>query len=456
MKRNLFFIPAALAFLFSNLAFAGNQNSFFMGNDAALTGGAIPAITRDSEGIWYNPAALGGSTLTRVNLSGNAFQLRLQNVNGGVETQLPSGTVRQNLTGNEYLAVPTAMTFMTGINDKVSIGFGVYMPIYQDVTYNNNLTSLETFPAIGVPTNYKQGLDVDTLHNQYQIGVAAGYAATEKFRLGGAIFGLYDRLRYNTNAFESIESADGSGDIEIFSVENQRALVSNLGLRGTLGAQYDITPEWTLAAVAFSPTLQIVSWGEASAETGSVSLNSKGELVSSADRFFTKLKQWEGDMIQPFHAQLSLGYKQPDYWIGVAGDIYLPLTNNKLQIRQRTNWNVCAGSKFKISEKFNLGVGLFTDNSSQKKPADFGETQVNYYGLSFGAEFKTPVSRGSDGGQPIVFTTVLAGRYALGIGKFGGLLFDPETDGPITNARIQIKDVVFNELSLYIGTGLYF
>ncbi len=101
-------------------AFAGNNNSFFLGSDASLAAGATAAVVHDSEGIWYNPAGLGGNSVTRGYLCGNAFLLRLQYVTNGIETVLPSGTVKQDLHGDEYLTVPTAMTFMTSLSPNLN------------------------------------------------------------------------------------------------------------------------------------------------------------------------------------------------------------------------------------------------------------------------------------------------------------------------------------------------
>ena len=52
----------------------------FLGNDAALTGGAVGAQTRDSDAVWYNPAGLAGVVRTKVELSASLFSYRLREV----------------------------------------------------------------------------------------------------------------------------------------------------------------------------------------------------------------------------------------------------------------------------------------------------------------------------------------------------------------------------------------
>lgn len=443
--------------IFATPAIAGNSNSFFLGNDAALTGGAIAAHTRDSEAIWYNPAGLGGNNLTRLDISGTVFQLRLQKISNGIDVTLPSGDHTDDLKGNEYFAIPAALSFARNINDNVSYGIGVYVPQYSDASYNSSLSSVETFSDIAESVNYEQGFDLDILDNLYNLGGAVGWKVNDKLRIGAGVFGLYERTRFNTNQFENISSADGSGNTSIFYVENARALVSTIGIRATGGVQYDINDNWRVGAVFFTPSFQIASWGQSSQMAAASDVEPGVAPASAAARDSRNIKEWEGKMVAPFHAQFSVSYEQPDYWIGVSGDIYAPLKTPSLMIDKKLNWNVCAGSKFKITEKIYGGAGFFTDNSDAGDPDVFGDAKINYYGLTFGGEFRTPIGRGESSGKPpIIFSTVLSGRYALGIGEVGGLMFDPVQDVNINNARVRKIDVYFNELSAYLGTGLYF
>lgn len=457
IKDLAFLLLGIAGCLFTNLSYAGNSNSFFMGDDAALTAGAIAAHTRDSEAIWYNPAGLGGNKLTRLDLSGTVFMLRLQKAKNAMAVELPSGTQSDDLTGNEYLAVPSALTFARKATEKLSYGFGIYIPQYSDYSFNNTISSKnEDFSSIGikVPVNYEQGFNLDTLAVQYHLGGAVGYEVNESFRVGAALFALYSKTRYDQSQFENLESADPSVDLDLFSVESERAIVSSIGVRATGGLQFDITKEWKAGFVVFSPAFQVYSWGNYSLDTGSVWLNDAGVLSSLAYRVSSKISEVEGKMIEPLHFQASAAWERPDFWIGAAADIYLPLRTPSLFIDKKTNWNVCIGSKFRLSEKIWGGAGFFTDNSDQKTPNEFGDDDVNYYGLTFGSEFKTPIKRYDDTNiPPIVFSTVLAGRYALGIGHIGGSKYYPlGTKEP----ELTLEHVYFQEFSLYVGTALYF
>ncbi len=455
MGLQLRLILALLLVSVSTPLWAGNSNSFFLGNDAAMTAGAIPAIVRDSESIWYNPAGMGGNTLTRLDLSANAFMIRFQNVPRGVRVDLPSGESQQNVTGNEFLSVPTAITFMRHATDRLSYGFGVYMPQFQDVSLSNSLQSNETFPTITESVTYKQGFDYDNLNMEYQIGGAMGWKVSDTFRIGGSVFLVYDRLRINVDEFESIDSADGSNTTALFYTATLRALLRTIGMRGTAGLQWDPSSKWHIGLVAFSPTFQLATWGDITTMVSGTTTNSGGKVVQTADRISLGVKEWNGDMVEPFHSQISLGFTQPDYWIGASADFFLPLQKTDILINKRFNYNVNVGSKFKVTDKISMGTGFFTDRSDSKTPTTFANSQINYYGLTCGAEFKTPISRG-EGKPPVIFASTFAGRYALGYGKVGGQLFNPVTDGNISNAQTTLVNSIFQEFALYIGTSLFY
>lgn len=453
-----FFIPffAAVALFSHSAALASNAKSFPMGDDAAMTAMTIGAVTRDSEAIWYNPAGLGGNQLSRLTLSGNVFMVRFQNIGGGMAAELPSGKRYSDVNTNEFLAVPAAMTFMRKATDSVSYGFGVYVPQYADITFDSSLSSVEQFPTVAEPLLYQQGFTLDMLDMQYQLGGAVGWQPMPELRVGAGLFFLYDRARQSRSLFESIESADGSDATSLFYLDSFRVLLRTIGVRATGGAQWEVSPSWRLGLLLESPMIQIYSWGNATLATSTSSRNAGGGQVQSANRNYVSISQFEGKMLEPFHAQLSVAYVQPSYWVGLAADIYTPLKEPSLYIDKKLNWNVSVGGKISITKKIDLGVGLFTDRSDSSDPAEFGDAKIDYYGVTAGAQFLTPISRGEGAEPPVVFRTALGLRYALGIGTAGGLSFNPLTDGNISDARSDPVNVRFHELSVYLGTALFF
>jgi long-subunit fatty acid transport protein len=448
-------IIAALILLLPAALVAGNYNSFFLGDDAALTAGSISALTSDAEAIWYNPAGMGGNDLNRVELSGNAFMMRLQNIEDGMQVVLPSGTQSQNLTGNEFLAVPNTMAFMRQFNKDVSVGVGIFVPQSTDLTFDSSFESVEQFDGYDYPMNYKQGYSLDILNYNYQFGGAAGWRVNKDFKLGAALFVTYDRFRINKNQFEDVSSAVPESDLSLFFVDNYRVLLSTLGIRSTLGMQWEFKPGWHFGTVLYSPTFQMYSWGETSESISGSGVDEHGKTYQKAEYQSQSIHEFEGHMVEPFHFLVSMAMDRPDYWIGATADFFLPLEKKNLMIDRRFNWNVSVGGKYKLNENISLGAGLFTDNSPNTSIKQLDDQQINYYGITFGQEYTSPVSRGKDN-NPILFSTTIACRCAIGIGQVGGQIFDPQNDLNIAHARVTPVDVRFYELSAYVGSSLQF
>mgnify|MGYP002381664649 CR=1 FL=1 len=115
-----------LVVLFSaKSAAADNTEPFFYSDDAAMTAGAVSAITRDAGAIWYQPAGLGGIKRGSIDLSGSAFGVRIRSVPNALVTTFPSGTRSVTLDSTDIFSAPHALGFVRHISDTVSIGAGL-------------------------------------------------------------------------------------------------------------------------------------------------------------------------------------------------------------------------------------------------------------------------------------------------------------------------------------------
>ncbi|MFN9813979.1 MAG: hypothetical protein ACK6CU_30595, partial [Deltaproteobacteria bacterium] len=59
------------------VARAGNEEGVLIGNEAAMSSGAVTANIDDGTAVWFNPAGLAHVTRTQLDASGSATQLRL-------------------------------------------------------------------------------------------------------------------------------------------------------------------------------------------------------------------------------------------------------------------------------------------------------------------------------------------------------------------------------------------
>ena len=104
---------------------AGNDETFSMGPDAALSGGAITAESSKPSAPWYNPAqfAAGGQDLVDISLA--AYTLRL----GGTQELRRADPTPQteSFSSVQLQAVPTAAAYGRRIV-AWDIVFGLFVP----------------------------------------------------------------------------------------------------------------------------------------------------------------------------------------------------------------------------------------------------------------------------------------------------------------------------------------
>jgi hypothetical protein len=79
---------------------------------------------------------------------------------------------------------------------------------------------------------------------------------------------------------------------------------------------------------------------------------------------------------------------------------------------------------------------------------------VDFYGMTTGFEFRKELAvKAGDSVRPLVFSTTLAARAALGFGTVGGFVFNIEDRQGLV---IVPREVEFLEMSLHVGSALFF
>jgi hypothetical protein len=87
---------------------AGNLDSYLLGNRRLMTGGAVLAFVRGGGAIWYNPAGLGATVKSSINLTGFAFVLRIHSLPELLRTRLADQIESTDLSTTELISVPTS------------------------------------------------------------------------------------------------------------------------------------------------------------------------------------------------------------------------------------------------------------------------------------------------------------------------------------------------------------
>ena len=93
-------------------------------------------------------------------------------------------------------------------------------------------------------------------------------------------------------------------------------------------------------------------------------------------------------------------------------------------------------------------------------PATFPDARVDYYGFALGWKHLNSVRlQSGEDASTLNFSTTIALRYAFGLGESTRIRFDfrhAAADGGVERIADERVNVVYHELSLYLGTGLEF
>src|SRR5688500_8250709 len=101
-------------------AYAGNVEPVLVGREAVLTGGAVVATVTDAGAAWFNPAGLSTIRRSSVDVSADAFVLRIYRVPSLIEADLPDRRVALDIAHVEFLALPSALVIARKLSDEVT------------------------------------------------------------------------------------------------------------------------------------------------------------------------------------------------------------------------------------------------------------------------------------------------------------------------------------------------
>lgn len=434
-------VLASLAIWTPGVARAGNDEGVLIGNEAAMTGGAITAVTSDGAAMWYCPAGIAAVTRGQIDVSGSATQLRIAET----AALLSSATTGQHADGGylEVIGIPSAVALVRRLDTRLAIGFGIFTPSLTNHTDRVSLTD----DVAGLMTRW-QLVQQETSQSTYA-GLSLGYAVSSNVRIGATLFGLYRQTTLSTQFFGSV--ADASGDATFIGGSSSLNSLQSVGIELALGFQWDIVPGVTLGVSARSPDLQLGSLFRA---TSARIRATDGDL-----RFEPVDESGLGpniEVITPARLRMGLAIHGSRGWVSIDVDAAHELTVESLGIDRGWTFNARVGGRYFVDDNLSVGGGLFTDTSPVRGLTTYGQTQIEFFGGALGFELHTPHTLGPDEPAPdIIFAQTFALRYAIGVGHIGGLRF---TDAEAETSRdfVVSTNTTVHELSLHIGSALYF
>ncbi len=441
--------------LWLGTAHAGNDRGNAYGAEAATTAGALVATTREAEATWYNPAGLGGTERTRLSVNLSAFVMRIREHDAFVTTRVGDDELRTPGSATQLVSVPSSITLVRRVSPRTSFGLGVYVTRADRI---NVLSSAQQ--DLNDPWDvavYTQSFQVLSEVQQYHAGISIGTEVSDRVRLGGSVFGVYDRVITSESFVSHLTgSRDGVDQLQTFET-NASATFNALGIRAVGSLQWQMTNHWSLGLVVRTPVLGFYRWGKfAITEVQNVEPAGGGleDAFSYADG---DLDETRAVQVDPMRVSLAFGVVYPRFTFGLEGEVAFGVVLDTSGSARRVHGNATLGGRFAVTERLWLGAGLFTDLSPT---ANVGllASRLDFYGLTFGPEVRTPVrARGRDDG--IVFSTTVGVRYAVGTGPFGTVLFEPRkpvAGGVVPALQTLPQRVAFHEISLLLGSSVAF
>lgn len=425
-----------------SLAHAGNDEGVLIGNEAAMTGGAVSAVTSDGSAMWYDPAGIAAVTRGQLDLSGSATVLRIAET----PSLLSSATTGRAADGGylEVIGIPSAVTLVRLLEPRLAFGFGIFTP---QLTNHTDRVGLRD--AVGGLTSQWQLVQQENTQSTYA-GLSLGYQVSPSFRIGATLFGLYRQQTLSTHFFGGATDAMGT---DVFAAgSSSLTALQSVGLELEAGIQWDIVPGLTLGAALRSPDLQL---GSLFRSTSSMIMATRGGDITFEPTDTSGLVPNVG-VVAPTRLRVGIALRVRHAWLAIDADVAHELIVPELGIERRWVANVHVGGRYWIDDNMSIGAGFFTDVSPTRRITQYGQTQIDFVGGSLGLEIHTPHELGPhEQAATIVFAQTFALRYAAGVGHIGGLSFTDATPSMQT-ADVQITPTTVHELSLHLGSALYF
>lgn len=427
-----------LSLLVPRLALAGNMDGFYLSGDAALIGGAITATARGGGAAWYNPAGLGHLKGVRLDASVNGYTLGF----GGEPDFLsanPNAEV-DRLSSLDLTVVPAALT-MTAKFGKVGAAFGVFVP--------TQFTSvLRTKVSLKDDTDRLQfAYDLYSRYQEYHLGPSIGWAAAHNLTLGASALVTYRTLEHSEDVFVSLDSA------KVATSSHYTRDWIQLGLEFIFGVQWRLSHSIRMGAVLRTPAIRL---GQDLQEVDS-SLTAVGGISHEARVTFSEDVGIAASVVAPARFHTGFAYDLDDWRFAVDGSLQMPMRNASIALDLRPVVNARLGASKQLSDTFAVGGGVFTDRSPSRTPTTFGQTQLDFYGmtgsLTMGKLYKVISSGAEEFKEPrgLFFQTTISLSYALGLGTIVSAQLDTSESAPLAYRDVP-SSIIAHEISVHLGT----
>jgi hypothetical protein len=448
-RHSLAAIAAIAITLVARGASAGNVDTFFLSNDAAIAGGAVTATAVGGGAVWYNPAGMAAEQRSHVDVNASAYLLRFGS-NPDLTVSPGFSADRRKLATLDLAAVPTALTF-TRTFGQLHIGAGIFTP--SRTTGYPRTTVRAQAPGT---TPLEVTIDENDHSSELYAGVAAGHELAPGLRAGVAVFGYYGS-RVLTGGF-GVSSSAAPNQVDSY-LEHATVDQIRLGLQVTWGLQWASRNKlWRAGLVFRSPVFQVYEITQQLSMTA-VSLPTAAPPSSTFDLLFNENTGLRSSVLRPMRVHAGVARSLGAATVSFDASLQAPFVDS-LRGPQKAVVNGRAGLRAPLGDWLTLGGGLYTDLSSGQGPIQSGEARLDFYGASLGIELGSPYrvrehGARADQERSLVMGTTIAFAYAVGVGGLGDLSVGNGGSGLTTLALIEDR-IVAHEFVLHLGSTLAF
>lgn len=443
-------LAGALA-LVPRLAAGSGGSAPMLGNEAALTGGALVAAGRGGSMAWYNPAGLAVNRHGRVEATAQLFGLRARRISRGLVTELPDGPHSSAIRSRDLLVVPNSTVWIFRAGPRASVALSMFVPSFDEL-------DIDTFShRSNAAIEYAQQVKVLYQQRRYDIGPSFGIEITPRVRIGVGGFVVYDRVATSSRAWAW--GNDAGAQLERFVQTGLFESVRSWGAELVAGVQWQPTDSLHLGLVMRSPRLWIVQRSTRSTVASAGGHNPErgdyGELSFSPTAATGLTRRND-----PVTATAGLAWSWQGGVVALEADAS-PARKGDLDDGQRATWAVRAGVRGKVTRQLTLGAGAYVQRSPLVVADDFLDFDVDTYGFTFGGQLRRPVRLGKrERARRLVFTSTIGMRYALSVGKAGRMKIDlvdlGDDTGEVLISSGSPVPVRVHDLALQLGSGLEF
>jgi len=414
---------------------ARNDDQVVAGTDVALTGGAVVANVHTGGALWYNPAGVARLDSRSVTLSGALLDYSIVHAPGVLSTESGEQSAGDY---SDLHVVPRALAFVLAPKPSLRWGIGLFF---------SRSFSRYVQDSVSTAANASEPAEFFASSNErkfvYHLSSAVAWKKSKKLLVGGGLDIVFASQRLS----ESIAGSYNQGQGGALSLDLNES-ISGGGLQMKAGIQWAPIEELRIGWMVATPSyLAFLSHKSTTTQT---SAPPTGAPEFSGSQIDEVNGAWAG--VEAGLTRFGLAYLGTWGWI--EGDVVVnfPLRTAQLDVDWRTTADVQLGGVFKVTNHLQLGCGFFTDFSPEPTPNHFAETQVNFYGLTVGADFANRAEPSDTTKDGFYLALALAFRYAHGTGTLAGVTFPTAYPSPSTEpAELNLVRVKVDELSINLA-----